>query len=246
MKLAEPEVLVIRQLRFKDLGRLEGTFRSLGYRVRYLDAPEEDLSGVDVRAADLLVVLGGPPGVADRQRFPFLADELRLIEERIRSGLPLMGICLGAQLIAHALGGEVRAGAVSELGWGGIQLTPAGRNAPLRYLAETPVLHWHTDNIVLPPDAELLAATDLCPVQAFRHGAQILGLQFHPEVGIPEMEQWLLAHMRQIDAHPELSVEQLRADTRDCADWLARRADAMLRDWLGDIAQREPTAPEHA
>ena len=244
MPPAEAEVLAIRQLRLKGLGRLERTFRSMGYRIRYLDAPEDDLAAVDAEAPALLVVLGGPPSATDQERFPFLQTELQLVQRRIASGRPLLGICLGAQVIARALGGGIRPGAVSELGWGAIQLTAAGQNAPLRYLAQTPVLHWHADNIVLPPGAERLAYTDLCPVQAFRHGAQILGLQFHPEVDAVEMEQWLVAHLRQIDAEPRLDVDDLRAETQECGDWLAQRTDAMLRDWLGEMIQQEPIPAE--
>lgn len=230
-----PLALAIRQVRFKGLASLEQTLVNLGYRVEYVDAPEEDLFQVDPAAPDLLVFLGGPPGALDEDRFPFLADELRLIEARLDIGRPLLGICLGGQLIARVLGAEIQPGAAPELGWWPLSLSREGRDSPLRFLSEVPVLHWHSDAMSLPADARLLASTDRCPVQAFQYGLSTLALQFHPEVSAPAMEQWLVAHMRQIDAHPRHSVESLRDDAHRCADWMAQRADAMLRDWLNEV-----------
>lgn len=120
-------------------------------------------------AADLAVVLGGAIGVYDQVLYPFLKDEKDLIRKRLESQKPLLGICLGAQLIASVLKSRVYPGKGKEIGWGGVELTEAGRKSPLRFLdGYRPVLHWHGDTFDLPEGAELLASTPVSPHQAFR------------------------------------------------------------------------------
>lgn len=228
-------VLAVRQVEFKDLGGLEPVLASLGYRVRYLDATRDDLTAINVAEPDLLVVLGGPPSALDEQRFPFLVDELRMIEQRIESGRPLLGICLGAQLVARALGGTVHQGSARELGWWPVHLTGNGRTSSLRYLDQVPVLHWHSDAIELPPGATRLAWTEDCEVQAFSKGDHVLALQFHPEVTDQAIQEWLVSHVSELDAHPLQSVERMRDESLRCAQWMHERAAAMLRDWLARI-----------
>jgi GMP synthase (glutamine-hydrolysing) len=227
-----PQLLVIRQLAFKGLGVLSSVFDSLGFHVDTLDAPSDDLASVHALDPDLVIVLGGPISAMDDQRFPFLRDELRIIEQRLQAGRPLLGICLGAQLIVRALGGRILPDAAPELGWWPLELEPAGQSSCLRYLDQVPLLHWHRDAMELPNGARCLASTDTCPVQAFSASSSVLGLQFHPEVGPQEMAQWLAAHVRELDAHPHQSVDSLREDSERCLHWMNQRADAMLRDWL--------------
>ena len=231
-ELRRPQLLVIRQLTSKGLGALSSVFESLGFQVVTLDAPSDDLASVHALDPDLVIVLGGPVSAMDDQRFPFLRDELRIIEQRLQAGRPLLGICLGAQLIARALGGRIVSGAAPELGWWPVDLAPAGQSSCLRYLDQVPLLHWHRDAMELPDSARCLASTDACPVQAFSASSSVLGLQFHPEVGPQEMGQWLAAHVHELDAHPHQSVESLREESERCIHWMNQRADAMLRDWL--------------
>ena len=98
--------LALRHIHFEDLGTLEPLLRERGFDVRYLDPTTDDLAGEEAAASDLLIALGGPIGAFDERAYPFLADELRLLERRLASGRPLLGICLGAQLIARLLGAE--------------------------------------------------------------------------------------------------------------------------------------------
>jgi len=228
-------VLAVRQIDFKDLGALAEPLLSMGYEIQYLDATRDDLSAVNVSDAALVIVLGGPPYAMDDGRFPFLVDEMRLIEQCLLANTPVLGICLGAQLIARVLGGSVRRGAAPELGWWPVNLTAAGQHSSLRFLDQVPVLHWHRDAMDLPPDTEHLAATEACGVQAFAKGGTVLGLQFHPEVDAQAMSQWLVAHVGQLDAHPTQSVERLRTETDRCAHWMNQRASAVLRDWLSRL-----------
>src|SRR5690606_25326731 len=132
-------------------------------------------------AADLLVVLGGPIGVYQTDRYPFLAEEKAAIAARLGQDKPTLGICLGAQLMAEALGAPVAPTGKVEIGYGELTLTEDGRASPLRHIAAIPVLHWHGDQFAIPEGASRLAETQEFPNQAFSRGPRILGLQFHLE-----------------------------------------------------------------
>ncbi len=146
------------------------------YRGEPLPAPEE---------LDGLVVMGGPMGVGDTAEHPYLARESELIAAIVHTGRPVLGVCLGAQLLAHALGARVYRGERDEIGCGTVSLTAAGREDPVLGSVGTatlPVVHWHRDTFELPTDATLLASSELFAHQAFRVGARAYGLQFHVEV----------------------------------------------------------------
>ena len=127
--------LALRHVHFEDLGTLEPLLRERGFEPRYLDPCVDDLAAVDAAAPELLVVLGGPIGAFDEAIHPFLAAELRLIERRLASGRPLLGICLGAQLIARLLGANVAPMGYKEIGFSELTLTDEGRHSALAPLA---------------------------------------------------------------------------------------------------------------
>jgi GMP synthase (glutamine-hydrolysing) len=144
-----------------------------------------------------LVVMGGPMGVGDAAEHPYLAEESKLIAATVDSGRPVLGVCLGAQLLAHALGAKVDRGMEAEIGMGTVTRTPAGRQDPVfGALAGDilPVMHWHQDTFDLPAGAEWLARSELYAHQAFRVGRCAYGLQFHVEVDRELAEEWA-AHL---------------------------------------------------
>jgi len=188
-------------------------------------------------APDLIVVLGGPIGVSDEPAYPFLRDELRLLERRLAAERPTLGICLGAQLMARALGAWVYPAPEKEIGWGEVQLTEAGRNGPLRHFVGAPVLHWHGDTFDLPEGTELLVSTDICPNQAFSLGRQALACQFHTEINGRDLERWLVGHAVEIAAVPGISLSALRRDTERFAQNSAERGAACLSEWLVGFAE---------
>ena len=126
-------VQVIRHVGFEDLGTLAGELGRVGLAFDYLDPPRHELAVAG--NAQLLIVLGGPISVNDADRFSFLQDEIELVRHRIDNRLPTLGICLGAQLIAKAMGAAVVPMAEPEIGWGRLDLTDAGKASPLRHLA---------------------------------------------------------------------------------------------------------------
>ena len=223
--------LVLRHLGFEDLGVWAATLADCGYAAAYCDVPTMDFAGMDAGAPDLLVVLGAPIGACDDELFPFLGPEVALIERRLASGKPLLGVCLGAQLIARALGRPVAPMAAKEIGFSPLSLTEAGEHSPLRHLGGWPVLHWHGDQFELPAGATLLAATDHCPHQAFAIGANVLALQCHLETDADEIEHWMIGHSAELIA-AGLDPRVIRADAARFGPRLAERSDRVLREWI--------------
>lgn len=226
------DVVALRHVAFEDLGLLGPLLAGRGHAVRILDAPVDDLAAIDPEAPDLLVVLGGPIGAADDADYPFLATEARLVERRLAGGRPTLGICLGAQLMARALGARVYPGPAKEIGWAPVTLTDAGRRSCLGVLGDAPVLHWHGDTFDLPDGTTRLASTELCANQAFSHGPAALALQFHIEAAGPAVERWLVGHTLEIATTPGVTVAGLRTDTARCSAALIERGTACLTAWI--------------
>ena len=232
--------VAIRHVEFEDLGLLAPLLAHHGFATSYLDAPANGGVWRSARDADLLVVLGGPIGVADTDTYPFLGAELELIGERLAGDRPTLGICLGAQLLAVAAGGSVRPGTGAEIGYAPVTLTNAARGSVLEPLRSVPVLHWHGDVISTPPELPPLAFTPICENQAFARGPNVLGLQFHLEAESASLERWLVGHAYEL-ATRGVSVADLREDAAAHAAQLACRARQVFDTWLSGITLSDTT-----
>ena len=228
-----PIALAIRHLGFEGLGLLHPLLHDRGYDVRYLDVAAEGIDSDAITGADLLVVLGGPVGANDTDRYPVLHDELTALRARLTTRRPTMGICLGAQLLARALGAALAPGPATEIGYAPLALTPEGMTSALRHLADVPVLHWHNDCFELPAGARHLASTTRCPHQAFAVGAHVLGLQFHLETDHRDIEHWLMGHAEALLA-ADIDPRTLRRDAAAVGPKLSRQAADVVTEWLDE------------
>ncbi|HEY4636276.1 MAG TPA: glutamine amidotransferase [Alphaproteobacteria bacterium] len=245
-KRPAPTALAVRHVAFEDLGSLAAVLRGRGFKIGYRDAGRHDLRAVDALKPDLLVVLGGPIGTYEENTYPFLRDEFRLIEKRLAAKRPIIGICLGAQLMAWVLGARVYPGPRKEIGWGPLKLTAEGARSCLKHLSpdQTRVLHWHGDTFDLPQGAMPLASTDVCANQAFSLGKHALALQFHAEVAAKNIERWLIGHACEIAAAPGVSAEDLRAQTRRFAPALEAQGPKCFGAWLDGAGLKSHVSPK--
>lgn len=227
-------LLAIRHVPFEDLGSFAPLLSRAGYGIRYAEAPTADFAALAQERFDLLVVLGGPVSVNDTHDYPFLGPELKFVEARLKNDAPLLGICLGSQLVARALGARVSRIKEVEVGWKPLRLTPAGKASPLRHLT-APVFHWHSDAFELPAGAESLASTDLTPHQAFRWGRTAIAMQFHLEVTAPGLETWYVGNTGEL-RDLELPPNELRRAAAAHAAAMQAEAALMLNEWLGSLA----------
>ena len=175
--------LVLRHTQAEGLGLLANALRERGIHHRALDLARGEPVPKELRGVGGLIILGGPMGAYEQDKHPFLRAESALIEKAIAAGRPVLGICLGAQLIAQVLGARVFPGERREVGWGAISLTDRGRDDPLFAGSDESltVFHLHGDTYELPADAANLATSPVYEQQAFRWGEIVYGFQFHLE-----------------------------------------------------------------
>lgn len=226
-----PTALAVRHVHIEDLGVIEPILRARGYAIEYLDVWLEAVVPERLEEPDLLVVLGGPIGVYQEDTYPFLTDELAGIAARLSRRSPTLGVCLGAQLMARALGAQVRSTGLAEIGYAPLTLTTAGRDSVLAPLDGQPVLHWHGDRFEIPDGATHLASTPTCAHQAFSMENWALGLQFHLEADPDRIEGWLIAHAHEL-ASNGIDPQEIREDASRVGPGLASAGRQVLTEWL--------------
>lgn len=173
-------VQVLQHVWFEGPGNMTSWLAARGAEIGYTRFYEPDAKLPDTRDPDLVIVMGGPMSVNDERQYPWLSAEKRFIGEAVRHGTPLVGVCLGAQLIASALGAKVYPNVTKEIGWLPIEAVAHGGDA-FRFPARQTVFHWHGETFDLPPGAVHLARSAACANQAFQIGKSVIGMQFHLE-----------------------------------------------------------------
>jgi GMP synthase (glutamine-hydrolysing) len=212
-------ILVLQHVAHEILGTLNPLLRAAGFRIRYVNFGRHPDARPGLDGYQGLVILGGPMNVDQVEKFPHLRVETELIAQAIDREMPVLGICLGAQLIAKTLGAEVRAASSKEIGWHEVAISASGLADPLlaHFEEREHIFQWHGDTFDLPRGAEHLASSEVCTHQAFRYGRTVYGLQFHLEVDERLIERWLsLPALREEIAElgRPLHPEQIREDTR--------------------------------
>lgn len=187
-------VLAIRHVPYETLGLLGQVLQEKGVVYSYLDVFQGEVARFQADQLAGLVILGGPMNVDETQKYPFLGAELDWIRQSLAIDLPVLGICLGSQLLAKALGAKVYPGARKEIGWYPLELTDEALDDDsfAGWNRHETVFQWHGDTFDLPPGSTRLASSPLFPNQAFRVGHATYGLQFHLEIGGPMIEDWLV------------------------------------------------------
>lgn len=182
-------VHILQHVDFEGPGAITAWLTAQGARVGYTRFFEPDPEIPDPHALDLIIALGGPMSVNDEQVYPWLSEEKRLLGEAIQSGTPVLGICLGAQLIAAACGAQVKTARTKEIGW--YPITAVAGDDPDRFAfpQQITVLHWHGETFDLPANAVQLARSAGCENQAFQLGRSVVGLQFHLEATPGSVDQ---------------------------------------------------------
>jgi GMP synthase-like glutamine amidotransferase len=184
----------LQHVPFEGLGSIEPWLKAAGYEITNTKL-FESAEFPDLKNIDLLVVMGGPMSVNDEDKFPWLISEKQFIREAINSGTPVLGICLGAQLIAGAMGALVYRNSAKEIGWFPIYGTSSNNSSIFRFPPSMKVFHWHGETFDLPSGAFRLAKSDGCENQAFQFGKSVIGLQFHLET-TPKAAWEIVSHCR--------------------------------------------------
>ena len=225
-------ILVIRHMYSADLCALETVFKDYDFTITKIEGFSADISKINPLDYDAVIVLGGAMGVYQTEMFPYLNDEMALIRKCIAADHPMLGICLGAQLTAGALGQKVYKGTNGrEVGFQQIDLTDAAMNTPLKHFhkSKSKIFQWHGDTFDLPPEATLLASSSKYQNQAFQIGRNLFATQFHPEVDHNGLSNTLVECCNEVD------IEDLRAQAKESLPTMVNQlklfADDLLRHW---------------
>lgn len=211
-------LLVFQHVAHEILGTLDPLLRKSAFRIKYVNFGRSNYRIPDMSGYDGLIVLGGPMNVDQMDSYPYLAEEIQAIRTAVELDMPVLGICLGSQLIAKALGAKVRKNPVKEIGWYKVYPTETGTGDSLvcHFDKAEMLFQWHGDTFDVPEGAELLATSELCRNQAFRYGQKIYGFQFHLEVDKKMIDRWLKIpdNVRELEEVKDyISPDKIREDT---------------------------------
>ena len=233
-------VLVLRHVPHEHLGTLARSLEENNINHQYINLYEKGAQDIFIEGYDGLIILGGPMNVYEVDKYPFLQREDRAIKEALHKRMPILGICLGAQLIAKALAAKVMKNEEKEIGWYPLKISKeaASDNLFSSFNPEETVFQWHGDTFEIPDGAVHLAESPFCTNQAFRYKSNVYGLQFHLEVTPQMIREWLEVpeNKREIDSLEEaINPEYIRNQTPLFISRLSRLAENVFNEFCGLI-----------
>ncbi len=237
------KVLVFQHVAAEPLGTLDPMLRDRGHRIRYVNFSRDPDAQPDVSRYQALIVLGGPMMPDQGGQYPHLFTEMRCIEEALKREIPVLGICLGAQLLAFTLGAGVRPARGWEIGWYELSPTTQAAADPLfcNLVQPHPVFQWHGYTFDLPQDSIHLARSELCRHQAFRHGQNAYGFQFHLELDERLINRWLgLPHyLAELEGSGvQQTAAQVRSQTHELIADSVRLSQDVFSAFLKPLGER--------
>jgi GMP synthase (glutamine-hydrolysing) len=231
------KIYVLQHHPVENLGTIADALEGAALAWQYVRVNDGQPVPADMKNAGGLIVMGGPMGVYQTDRYPWLRDEMRLIEDAMNRNLPVLGVCLGAQILAAALGAKVdRNPNGKEIGWHAIRLHDAATGDRLmRDLPTTMTpFHWHGDIFDLPPGAVSLASSEKTPCQAFRHGDKAYGLQFHFEVTREGVAAMAAAFAKEL-VRENIPADRMIAQATGLLPPLEQISDTVFTRWASPI-----------
>lgn len=248
--MARPKILVFQHVPFEPLGTLDPLLKEAGFRIRYVNFGRDPQVRPSLDKYAALIVLGGPMNSDQIDTYPNLITEVEILREAVARDMSVLGICLGAQLLAKALGGSVRRNAVREIGWYDVELTDAGVADPVltTFARRQRVFQWHEDGIELPAGTVHLASSPASNVQAFRYGEHAYGFQFHLEANGPLIDRWLAVedHQAVLDMEQDnIDPEAIRQQTTESIDAMQDLSRQTFSRWVErfELAPRRRRLP---
>lgn len=238
------KILVFQHVPHEILGTLDPLLKGAGFRIKYVNFGRNSDAQPSLNGYRGLVVLGGPMNVDDVDRYTHIGIEIDLIQQAIDKNIPVLGICLGAQLIAKSLGAEVRKNGVKEIGWYEVAPTSEGRVDPLlsNFRDTEKIFQWHGDTFDIPVGSVHLASSPDCINQAFRYGNNVYGLQFHLEVDQAMIERWLRVpnNRREIEnTKGEIDPQRIRLETVKYIDRLKHLSNLVFGEYFQHFGRKE-------
>jgi len=238
------KLLVFQHVAFEILGTLDPMLRNAGFRIRYVNFSREPEAVPHVDRYHGLVVLGGPMCLGEIESYPHLETEVELIRRAVDAEIPVLGICLGAQLLARALGAGVCQNVEKEIGWYDVSVTEEGRRDPLfsGFDDTEKIFQWHGDTFEVPEGAAHLASSPTCRNQAFRYGDSAYGFQFHLEVDEPLIERWLNVpiHVAELDALAgRIDPDVIRRETPSNIERLTELSEQVFGGFIDVLGHRK-------
>jgi GMP synthase (glutamine-hydrolysing) len=227
-------VIIFKHVAHEVLGTLNPILREQGFRIRYVNFEREPEAKPTLEKYGGLVVFGGWMGVYEADRYPHIKVECQLIEQALKRDIPVLGICLGSQILAHVLGANVRKHEEKEVGWHEVELTEEGRTDALlsHFKPREMMFQMHGDTFDIPKGAVHLAKSKICAGQAFRYGSKAYGLQFHLEVDQAMIDRFLLVPQNREEVESWGGKEAIAKLESETAKHLAHSVELSRKTFL--------------